>query len=68
MLAFLCRPTKRAATVLKVKSKTTIKGKPHTSDVWDATRAACFFLLPSRVHARPHAGNANRWLATSKMS
>ena len=20
-----------------------------------------FFLLPSRVHARPHAGNANRW-------
>jgi hypothetical protein len=20
-----------------------------------------FFLLPSIVHARPHAGNANRW-------
>jgi hypothetical protein len=22
-----------------------------------------FFLLPSRIHARPHAGNANRWAA-----
>jgi hypothetical protein len=25
-----------------------------------------FFLLPSRVHARPHAGNANRWLAEQR--
>jgi mannose-6-phosphate isomerase-like protein (cupin superfamily) len=22
-----------------------------------------FFLLPNRIHARPHAGNANRWAA-----
>jgi hypothetical protein len=22
-----------------------------------------FFLLPSRIHARPHATNANRWAA-----
>jgi hypothetical protein len=22
-----------------------------------------FFLLPNRIHARPHAGNANRWVA-----
>jgi hypothetical protein len=25
-----------------------------------------FFLLPSRIHARPHAGNANRWAASPK--
>jgi len=25
-----------------------------------------FFLLPNRVHARPHAGNANRWADTCK--
>jgi hypothetical protein len=26
-----------------------------------------FFLLPSIVHARPHAGNASRWAALKKM-
>jgi hypothetical protein len=25
-----------------------------------------FFLLPSIIHARPHAGNANRWGAEPK--
>jgi hypothetical protein len=25
-----------------------------------------FFLLPSIIHARPSAGNANRWLADQK--
>jgi translocator protein len=27
-----------------------------------------FFLLPSRVHARPHAGDANRWADTEHSS
>jgi hypothetical protein len=26
-----------------------------------------FFLLPSIVHARPHAGNASRWAAVAEM-
>jgi hypothetical protein len=38
-------------------------------DVWESARftsiflALGFFLLPSIIHARPHAGNANRWHA-----
>jgi len=46
-----CRPTQRAP------------------DVWESARFRSFFLassfslLPGRVHARPHAGNANRWVA-----
>ena len=45
---------------------------PNTacSERWGALRQAfrgclalSFFLLPSKVHARPHAGNANRWAA-----
>jgi len=27
-----------------------------------------FFLLPNRIHARPHAGNANRWAVHCKFS
>src|SRR5450759_624731 len=30
------------------------------------TRGFKFFLLPSRVHARPSASNANRWAVSSK--
>jgi len=38
-------------------------------DVWDSAQftgiflASSFSYISSRVHARPHAGNANRWLA-----
>jgi hypothetical protein len=53
---------------------------PHltnrASDVWEparftsisCTRGFEFFLLPNIVHARPHAGTANRWLASLKYS
>jgi len=40
--------------------------------VWDSAAfssiflASSFFLLPNIVHARPHAGNASRWLADAK--
>jgi len=40
-------------------------------DVWDSAAfsgiflASSFFLLPNRIHARPHAGNANRWAFTT---
>ena len=44
-----CRPTQRAP------------------DVWESARFTSIFLalgfsyISSRIHARPHAGNANRW-------
>ena len=46
-----------------------LKGSPtkRAPDVWESARftsiflASGFFLLPNIVHARPHAGNANRW-------
>jgi hypothetical protein len=49
------RPTKRAA------------------DVWDSARfssiflAWSFFLLPSRISSHPHAANANRYIASTRV-
>jgi hypothetical protein len=43
------------------------------ADWWDSAPfssiflASGFFLLPNRIHARPHAGNANRWAAKAGM-
>jgi len=41
----------------------------RAADWWDSAPfssiflASGFFLLPSRIHARPPAANANRWVA-----
>jgi hypothetical protein len=45
----------------------------RAADWWDSAPfsriflASGFFLLPSRIHARPPAANANRWAAKSKI-
>ena len=41
----------------------------RAADVWESARftsiflASGFFHISSRIHARPHAANANRWAA-----
>lgn len=53
---------------LPIKSRRT----KRALDGWDSAAFTCFFLhpggilLPSRIHARPSAGNANRWAPLSK--
>jgi hypothetical protein len=58
-------------------SRLSCKIKPRLTkrapDVWDSARftgiflALGFFYISERIHARPHAGNANRWVAQEQM-
>jgi len=54
--------------MITFKSKRPTKRAP---DVWESAAfsgiflALGFFYISSIVHARPHAGNANRWAAES---
>ncbi|MBK7452917.1 MAG: hypothetical protein IPJ46_04105 [Anaerolineales bacterium] len=72
------RQTLHAATVLitKFKIKTVLQNLPNKActgrwgfcGIFEHFSGFEFSLLPSRVHARPSASNANRWAFSVKLS
>jgi len=64
----------KAYTLSKGKGACKPAGCPtkRAPDVWDSAAFSSIFLassfsyIPNIVHARPHAGNANRWATPRK--
>jgi hypothetical protein len=44
---------------------TACSGQVGTRRIFKHFSSFGFFLLPNRIHARPPAGNASRWLASN---